>query len=725
MSATLAFDLFSGARGWEAGNDDLGLTTVGFDTDADACATSRAAGLHAVQDDVARLVPKVVALVYGQPVGVAASPPCQLFSAAGKGAGRLVMAELHRAVRDAAAGATDVVMAGHRRELRRLLHIHLRETEGVKRARASRHGRADGKPYGRESTPVRRGELRADAGRMARNASLVWQPARWAASLRPRWIALEQVPAVLPLWETTARGLEVHGYRCWTGVLSSERFGVPQTRKRAILLASLDGQPQPPAATHQAFVPGEPAREGDPDLFGPGVLPWVSMAEALGWGMTARPVVTVTASNGRGGPRPLDGGAHARAIHSDALTAGDWLAQADPEDIEVELTRGAGMVERHGDRRPRNASEPAPVIRGGAGGGCGPNLTVKLRAGTDENATERDEDEPAPTLHFGERLNGVKFVQSAQGNATVRTADEPAPTITGGHDTAARQWVQTNHFTSKGFDGGERQHFKRGTDEPSPAVTSRTDLWEFGRDPDRVVLDRRQTDGHGTPIGPRAATEPAPTMSAQGLAKGRDVWRDGDDDPDAGWNRDDLAAGKREREAWPGERPAPTLVSTRRSSEGLLVGRQLAPGKRQDVGGWPDERPATTVAGDARVFPPGHKVNADDLAHGRGGQKRSGAGHTNGTHRDAAVRVSVHEAAILQSFPPDWPWRGSRTSIYQQIGNAIPPGMARPVLAAAMAAGNTFERTAPMGNVDARPAATRPVPTQTTTTRPALVTPEP
>ena len=244
--------------------------------------------MHTVQDDVARLVPAVVALVYGRPEGLIGSPPCQLFSTAGRGAGRQIMEELYRAVLGAASGATDVEMARHRRELRRQMLVYLREAEGYKRSRSSRYARPDGTALTRESTPIRRGELRAVADRMARNVSLVWQPARWAERLRPRWIALEQVPAVLPLWEAMARGLEIHGYRCWTGVLSAERYGVPQTRKRAILLASLDGQPQPPDATHQAYVAGQPARAGEADLFGPGLQPWVSMAEALGWGMTAR-----------------------------------------------------------------------------------------------------------------------------------------------------------------------------------------------------------------------------------------------------------------------------------------------------------------------------------------------------------------------------------------------------------------------------------------------------
>ena len=258
-----AVDLFAGPLpgGWDLAATGLGLDPLGIEYDDAACQTREANGLRTLQADVATLDPADFA-----PCDLLiASPPCQAFSMAGKRSGEHDLELIHLVMADLAAGRT----------------------------------------------PADRTWEWADP-----RSRLVTEPLRWVRELRPSRVALEQVPPVLPLWERTARYLREWGYAVWTGVLSSERYGVPQTRKRAILMASLDGPVHPPRPTHQAYVPGEPARH-EQTLEGE-LLPWVSMAEALS----------------------MDG---AMALHQQ-------------EDRPARKAAGAGT-------QPRNGDQPATTIR--------------------------------------------------------------------------------------------------------------------------------------------------------------------------------------------------------------------------------------------------------------------------------------------------------------------------------------------------------------------------
>ena len=88
-------------------------------------------------------------------------------------------------------------------------------------------------------------------------------------------------------------------------------------------------------------------------------------------------------------------------------------------------------------------------------------------------------------------------------------------------------------------------------------------------------------------------------------------------------------------------------------------------------GEWAFERPATTVQGDPRLTGPGHRCMTKDC-HGREATSMFGT--------PGSVRISTEEAAILQTFGILYPWRGTKTKIYEQIGNAIPPLLAQALL---------------------------------------------
>lgn len=254
MSARIvAVDHFAGT-GWSVACRWLGIREYGVEIMPEAIRTRRAVGFRTIYRDVWSGLqhPSLVPLhdLY------IASPPCQTFSVAGRGTGR---------------NALDMVMA-------------LVDSGAWKNPA---NLRATGADLGDDRT------------------ALVLTPLAHIWAHRPRLVALEQVPTVLPVWEAMAEVLRGLGYSVWTGNLQAEQYGVPQTRKRAILMARLDGPVTAPTPTHSRYYSREPMR------LDPGVQKWVSMAEALGWGgerrgLNDRPSPTITGGGTEtGGAEPI------------------------------------------------------------------------------------------------------------------------------------------------------------------------------------------------------------------------------------------------------------------------------------------------------------------------------------------------------------------------------------------------------------------------------------
>lgn len=210
----------------------LGITELGIESDADVRATRTAAGMATIAEDVWALAEPRARMTYEL---LTAGPPCQTFSKVGKGHGRADLATIVELCRKMETG---------RYSLEQLY---------------------DG---------IRNLSLRPNADP---RTSLVLLPLLYIMRDVPEAIVLEQVPAVLPVWDAYARVLHSIGYSTAVGLVNAEQYGVPQTRKRAVLVANIGTQVQIPAPTHSRYHVRHPERM-DPD-----VRPWVSMAEALGW----------------------------------------------------------------------------------------------------------------------------------------------------------------------------------------------------------------------------------------------------------------------------------------------------------------------------------------------------------------------------------------------------------------------------------------------------------
>ncbi|MFF2551981.1 DNA cytosine methyltransferase [Nocardia sp. NPDC058058] len=254
-------DLFAGPGGLDVAARWLGIPAVGIEFDADACMTRVAAELGTRKADV-----RLPGLLDEFPNAtiLAGGPPCQTYSVAGAGAGRKALTQVLGFVERIANGE-DVT-----EELEKL-------------------------------DDVRTG--------------LVLQPLLWTLAAlnlgRPfETIVLEQVPTVKPVWDAYKRVLLKHGYDAVVDLVHTEQFGVPQTRRRAILIACRNRDAQFPRQTHRPYYKSRTRSEGDTKW-----LEWNTMGEALArpeWAkdldLPDRPLTFEVVSNyGTGGNPKLRG----------------------------------------------------------------------------------------------------------------------------------------------------------------------------------------------------------------------------------------------------------------------------------------------------------------------------------------------------------------------------------------------------------------------------------
>ncbi|MFF3951704.1 DNA cytosine methyltransferase [Streptomyces sp. NPDC001890] len=355
-------DLFAGPGGLDIAATIMGVESIGVEWDDATRATRDAAGLlTTVEKDVAELsacdpqVKDANVLTGG--------PPCQSFSVAGNREG-------HKALDDVKRLATALV--GHK------------DFASFEAAWKAVKGETD--------------------GMSDKRTGLVLQPLRWImeAKLRRRRpydvVVLEQVPTVLPVWKHYAELLRRTGYAADAHVLHSEDFGVPQARRRAVLIAQYDPENvhrkvRFPEATHQRYKKGAvrqaPTRDHqDGSLFpaphdGETVEPWVSMGDAL---RATRPADFVMVSNYGSGGDPKKRGRRTSDDPAPTITGkvrrnrlfllkeGESGAKEDGEELERLTFEEAGLLQSFPAAYPWQSTDVAQQI----GNAIPPRLSLHI-----------------------------------------------------------------------------------------------------------------------------------------------------------------------------------------------------------------------------------------------------------------------------------------------------------------------------------------------------------
>ena len=228
---------------------------------------------------------------------------------------------------------------------------------------------------------------------------LAWIVLRWAGTVRPRVIILENVEE-FQTWGPVRRGhpvkskagqtfhkwlsqLEALGYAVEWRELVAADYGAPTTRKRFFLVARCDGAPIVwPEPTH--------APAGSREVLEGKKKPWRSAAEVIDWSLPCPSIFdtreAIREKYGLSAQRPLRPNTMRRVIRGV-----DKFAIKAPEPFLV-------VVNHAGDFRGQNTADPLQTVTAKHGYGVASPLLAPLTVTNTTNSTGADASAPVHTV---------------------------------------------------------------------------------------------------------------------------------------------------------------------------------------------------------------------------------------------------------------------------------------------------------------------------------------
>lgn len=354
---------------------------------------------------------------------------------------------------------------------------------------------------------------------------LAWVAVRWAATVRPRIIILENVEEFEnwgPLTEDNrpcpkrkgltfrrfVRELERCGYQVEWRQLRASDYGAPTIRRRLFLIARCDGQPITwPAPTH-----------------GAGLLPYHTAAECIDWSIPTRSIFGRARPLAEATLRRIARGVQ-RFVLEEAepfiVGVGGRMGQSRPrgmgEPLQTITSKADAclavpyFVPRHGERpgqdpRTRPITEPMPTVTATANGASLVAAFLAKHYGGNYTGPGASLSGPASTVTTTDHhaLVAAHLLNMKGSDQRMRAIDAPAPTITaGGNHAALVAALMAPYYGSGSGTTG------RDLRAPAPTLTTRH----------RLQLITVQIDGQSyvlTDIGMRML-EPRELYRAQGF----------------------------------------------------------------------------------------------------------------------------------------------------------------------------------------------------------------